>query len=112
MAIVKGKRAVYEALKSSNKIERLLILSQHKKRSDISPLIQLAQKKGIKIEWSTNEELDQLVNDRHQGIVAFVKLSDTVSLPHLLDAPNDYPAIVILDHIQDPYNFGSILDKR
>ena len=54
--------------------------------------------------------LDRKVDGLHQGIVMEI---DEVKTYELMDVINDidkeYPTLVMLDHLEDPHNFGAII---
>lgn len=68
-------------------------------------LIKKLKSKNIKIEYKSKFDLDDLVNGNHQGIVLEVDDFKYASLDDLL---NDN-IIVMLDHLEDPHNFGAII---
>ena len=108
MTWIKGKRAVLEALKAGS-VDRILIGHETKKKGTHQGVIEEAKRKRIKVQTVPLSELDHLVIDRHQGIIAYAKMDQGGSLKALESDPNKHPQVVILDHIQDPYNFGAIL---
>ena len=79
-----------------------------KKFSD-QEIIDLLKMKKIDIKWVDKYQLDKMVNGLHQGIILNVKDFDTVSLDNILNNDSRYPLIVMLDHLEDPHNFGAII---
>ena len=65
--------------------------------------------KKIDIKWVDKYQLDKMVNGLHQGIILNVKDFETVSLDNILNNDSKYPLIVMLDHLEDPHNFGAII---
>ncbi len=51
-------------------------------------------------------KMDKMVDGNHQGIILKVKDYEYASLDELIE---DDSLIVILDHIEDPHNFGAII---
>lgn len=100
-----GKNVVYEKLKSDDLIKEAFVF---KKFSD-QEIIDLLKMKKIDIKWVDKYQLDKMVNGLHQGIILNVKDFDTVSLDNILNNDSKYPLIVMLDHLEDPHNFGAII---
>ncbi len=61
-------------------------------------------KEKIKYEMVNNNKLDNMINGNHQGIVIEI---DDFEYKTLNDVDSDF--VVILDHLEDPYNFGAII---
>ena len=100
-----GKNVVYEKLKSDDLVKEAFVF---KKFSD-QEIIDLLKMKKIDIKWVDKYQLDKMVNGLHQGIILNVKDFDTVSLDNILNNDSRYPLIVMLDHLEDPHNFGAII---
>lgn len=100
-----GKNVVYEKLKSDDLVKEAFVF---KKFSD-QEIIDLLKMKKIDIKWVDKYQLDKMVNGLHQGIILNVKDFDTVSLDNILNNDSKYPLIVMLDHLEDPHNFGAII---
>ncbi len=100
-----GKNVVYEKLKSDDLIKEAFVF---KKFSD-QEIIDLLKMKKIDIKWVDKYQLDKMVNGLHQGIILNVKDFETVSLDNILNNDSKYPLIVMLDHLEDPHNFGAII---
>ena len=67
-------------------------------------IIEYCEKNNIKYEKVTNDYLNKLVKGNHQGIVIDVNDYKYYSLN---DIEGDF--LVILDHLEDPHNFGAII---
>lgn len=100
-----GKNVVYEKLKSDDLVKEAFVF---KKFSD-QEIIDLLKMKKIDIKWVDKYQLDKMVNGLHQGIILNVLDFDTVSLDNILNNDSRYPLIVMLDHLEDPHNFGAII---
>lgn len=100
-----GKNVVYEKLKSDDLIKEAFVF---KKFSD-QEIIDLLKMKKIDIKWVDKYQLDKMVNGLHQGIILNVLDFETVSLDNILNNDSRYPLIVMLDHLEDPHNFGAII---
>lgn len=95
-------------LEGKRKPSKILISSNHNEKS----LIDLCKKHDIVYKIVDRQQLDQIThNKNHQGVLAYVPPYEYDTLPSLLDelsAKKD-PLILILDGIEDPNNFGSLI---
>jgi 23S rRNA (guanosine2251-2'-O)-methyltransferase len=75
-------------------------------------LYDLANEQGIAIETVPRKALDQQVNGRHQGVIAFTDSAQTlneVALDALLEKLQVPAFLLVLDGITDPHNLGACL---
>ena len=103
-----GRNTSKEKLNSDEKIEEAYILDSLKDDS----IMNLLNKKRIKITRCNRAKLDKLVNNTfHQGIVLRVKEYKTVDINEIIDAnkDNENALLLILDGVVDPHNVGAIL---
>ena len=101
-----GKNVAKERLNSNEKIIRAYLSDKFNDQSIIRALHQ----KKVKINYLTNKELDHKVDGLHQGIILKVDDIKTYNyqeiIPHI---KKEYPLVVMLDHLEDPHNFGAII---
>ena len=106
---IKGRNAVREALRSQVNILKIMASgSQDKVLQDI---LGLARSKGVKVQIVDNRALDKEC-DNHQGIVAITSDFEYSTVEDILQVARDKGQphfILILDGIEDPHNFGSII---
>lgn len=102
-----GKNVARETLNSENKIIKAYL---SEKFSD-KELINLLKLKKVKINYCKNYELDKKSdNGLHQGIVLSVDDVKTYNYDEIINNINkEYKTIVMLDHLEDPHNFGAII---
>lgn len=101
-----GKNVALEMLNSNIEINKIYIEKKFKDEK----ILFLINKKNIPLIITDNRKLDEISHGLHQGIVLEIKDIKTYSLENTLDKiHSDYPLIVILDHIEDPHNFGAII---
>ena len=67
----------------------------------------MINKRNIKVQRLSKIDLNKKVSGVHQGIILDVEDYKYCSLEDILEKDN--PLIVILDHIEDPHNFGAII---
>ncbi len=105
-----GINPVEEALKLKDTVKELYIARNREKK--LSKLIELAEINSVNIKIVEDSFFDKIVKGHHQGIVARVVKKKPISLEKALDIPRAKaePAFfLILDLLEDPQNFGSIL---
>ena len=101
-----GKNVALEKLESDSKIEKAYI---SRKLSD-EQIINLLKKRNIKTIILNNSELDKMCKGLHQGIILEVEDFKTHTFEEVIPKiKKEYPLIVILDHLEDPHNFGAII---
>lgn len=106
-----GKNPVIEALRSGRSINKLFI-GNYVNPNTIKDVQSLAKKSGVVIKRVPKQKLDQLVNGKHQGIVAAVASYDYVTIDDLFlraEEKEELPFFLLLDELEDPHNLGSIL---
>lgn len=110
--MIEGRNAVIEALKSDRTIEYIMIAKGDTKGS-ISVVIALAQEKSVVIKYVERAKLDGMSETgAHQGVIAIVTPYNYYSVEDILlyaKEKEEDPFILILDEIEDPHNFGSII---
>lgn len=101
-----GKNVSKERLMSDERINKIY-LSKNFKDTDI---INLIKKKKVKTKYLSSNELDRLTdNSLHQGIVMEIDEVKTFDISILKKINKDFPLVVMLDHLEDPHNFGAII---
>lgn len=98
-----GRNVAKETLENNKKILKAFICKDFGDKSIVSML----QKRNISIEILTKSEIQKLASGNNQGIILSVPDYEYCKLDDLL--VSDKPFIVILDHLEDPHNFGAII---
>lgn len=110
--LIEGRNPVMEALKSDRTVEKLYVVKGDIEGS-IKVIISKAKEKGIIIQEIDKKGLDNMsVTKSHQGVIAKVSPFKYSSVGEILDfakSVEEDPFIIILDEIEDPHNFGSII---
>ena len=100
---VYGKNAVKEYIKNNKKISKVYFWDKFDDEKIISAIKNL----NVSIKILSKKQLDQLVLGLHQGVILEVPEYQYTSLRDLIDSNPDF--LVILDHLEDPHNFGAII---
>ncbi len=106
--ILYGRNAVLEAMRAGRTPYRVVCAQglEHDKR--IGEILSLLPP-GVELEARSRSNLDDMAHsEHHQGIVAYFRKRALLSLEQLLGAVAAPAAILALDGIQDPQNFGSL----
>ena len=98
-----GKNVAKETLENNKKVLKAIVSKDFSDKNIISML----NDKGINIEYVSKFDIDKIISGNHQGIVLSVPDYKYCDQEELL--VNDKPFIVILDHLEDPHNFGAII---
>lgn len=107
---VKGRNAVREAIVSGTNILKILA-SKTAKDKVFNDIVNMANRKKIKVQFVDNRALDNEC-DNHQGIIAITSDFQYSTVDEILAVARDAHRehfILILDGVEDPHNFGSII---
>lgn len=97
---VYGKNVAKEMLNKKEKINKAFLYTRFNDNEILSNL----KKRNIKIKYLTKDELNKIETGNHQGIILEV---DDYKYSSIDDLNDDI--IVMLDHLEDPHNFGAII---
>ena len=101
--IVYGTNVVRELINSNTRINKIIYSTN---RADVSELVALAERKGIKTERNTDK------TENGQGIMADIpnfKYCEISDILNFANNKNQVPFILVLDGIQDPHNLGALI---
>ncbi len=96
-----GKNVVKEYLSQKNQIKKAYIYNKFNDNEILNKL----KSQNININYLEKYDLNKIESGNHQGIILEV---DDYSYESLDEIENE-EIIVILDHIEDPHNFGAII---
>ncbi len=108
-----GINAVNETLNAATPSVREILISDQAQHGRLQALADDARRRGVTVSFRPARELDRLAQgQRHQGVVALVESYIYLEFANLLrqlasGATSD--AILVLDGIVDPRNFGALL---
>ena len=107
-----GRNAVYETLRAKRReLFSLEIAEGVKETGRITEIVQLAALNKIKASFVPRAKLEKL-NANHQGVALEVggyPYSDVVEILELASRKKEPPFVLLLDSLQDPQNFGTLL---
>ena len=107
-----SRNAVYETLRAKRReVFRIQIAEGAHEKDRLDDILQMAKERRIPVERTPRPRLDK-VHQNHQGIVAEVgsyPYSDVVDILECARNKSELPFVLILDSLQDPQNFGTLL---
>jgi 23S rRNA (guanosine2251-2'-O)-methyltransferase len=111
--VIYGIHPVEEALKSSHvQIEKILV-GTRTPNPPLQSILHLANKMKIPVTLTTRESLEGMTKEGvHQNVVCLIKETPYADLGEILSAwkkEGTKSLFLILDGIQDPQNFGSLI---
>lgn len=108
--IIAGRNPVIEALKSGQKLDKILLFKNASGEA-VNELRQLAKDLNVPVQYVPNEKLNSITNTQHQGVVAFKSAVTYQSLQDVINWVNDrgeVPLFLVLDGVTDVRNIGAI----
>jgi 23S rRNA (guanosine2251-2'-O)-methyltransferase len=111
--LLAGRQAVREALRANRRrIYRLWLASDDMDKTGITgEIIALAEARNIPVKPVNGTLFETLSEQRvnHQGVALETDGYPYADLETILRAKSDTPLFLILDHIQDPQNLGTLI---
>ena len=107
-----GIHAVESLLARQSQRVLAVYFQQGREDARMAPLIELVSREGIQCEWRSRAELDEMVEGRHQGVIAEVRPAQALrdkDLFYLMDTLTEVPLLLVLDGVTDPHNLGACL---
>jgi len=109
---LEGRNPVLEALHSGRKLKKI-ILAPGGRGESLTAIVELAGQQGIPVEYWEKKQIDHYsVTGRHQGVMAVAEALPYTTVAELLaqaSARGEKPLLLLLDGVEDPHNFGSII---
>lgn len=102
---VYGRNVVKELIDNNRKIKKAY-LSNNLKDDKVSTDL---KRMNVSISYLSNNELDRMEKGNHQGVIVEIDDFKYLSESEMLNSMPSLPFIVILDHLEDPHNFGAII---
>ena len=108
--MVFGAHSVIEALRSGKEIEKIL-LKKELMGDVLRELLKGAREHDIPYQFVPAERLDRITQKNHQGVIAYISSIEYQKLEQVIPfiyEQGKEPFILVLDHVTDVRNFGSI----
>jgi len=110
--IIYSRNAVYETLRAKRRQPiRLLIAEKIQEKGHMGAIFELAKECKVPVERVQKQRLDSLT-PQHQGVVLEAGHYPYMDIADILDnakAKNEPLFVLMLDSMQDPQNFGTLL---
>jgi 23S rRNA (guanosine2251-2'-O)-methyltransferase len=107
-----SRNAVYETLRARRReVFKIQVSEGAQEKGRLADILKLAKDRRIPVERVPRGRLDK-IHQNHQGIVAEVSgysYSDIVEFLELASQTNEPPFVLLLDSLNDPQNFGTLL---
>ena len=98
-----GKNVAREYLESSERVRKVILAKNY----NDNEILNLVKRKNVDTEFVDKYVLDKITKENHQGIILQVPDFEYSSLDDFMYKDDSF--VVILDHIEDPHNFGAII---
>lgn len=102
---VYGKNVAKELIKNQRKIKKAYLYKGMVDSALESELLSL----GVNINYLDKNGLNKIATGNHQGIVLEISNFKYLSETEMFNNLPLKPFIIILDHVEDPHNFGAII---
>jgi 23S rRNA (guanosine2251-2'-O)-methyltransferase len=108
--LIYSRNAVYEVLRAKRRqVFAIEIAEGVQEKGRLEEILKLAKEGKIKVNRVPRPKLDK-VHQNNQGIVAEVSKYPYSDVVEILDnAKGELPFVLILDSLQDPQNFGTLI---
>lgn len=100
---VYGKNVVNEVIKNDNTIKKAFV----SKKFNDKNIINILNRNNIKIKYMDKFDMDKMVDGNHQGIIFDVVDYQYSDIDEIING--DDCLLLMLDHLEDPHNFGAII---
>lgn len=112
--LIYGRNAVREALRAQRRVaQRLLVANGAQITGTLADAVAHANAQNIPVEMVDKRMLESRLHGlNHQGVIlecSEYPYSDLDDMLSLAKARNEMPFILLLDHLQDPQNLGTLL---
>jgi 23S rRNA (guanosine2251-2'-O)-methyltransferase len=108
-----GRRPVIEALAAGREAHRLLISASAKPSPELRAITDAARRMGLPTDRVPADQLTRIAGfDGHQGVLLEVgerRWSEVAEIIAAARGAGREPFVLVLEHLQDPTNFGTLL---
>jgi len=107
-----SRNAVYETLRAKRRdVFKIEVAEGAQEKGQLKEILDFARQRKIKVERVQRGRLDK-INSHNQGVVAEVSgypYSDEIDILDHAKKQNEQPFILLLDSLNDPQNFGTLI---
>lgn len=100
-----GRNACKEKILSNERVNHAYLKNKFNDRE----IMELLKRNNIRYTFLANNVMDKKVDGTHQGIILDVDDVKTYDINYIINLKKNNPLVVVLDHIEDPHNFGAII---
>jgi 23S rRNA (guanosine2251-2'-O)-methyltransferase len=108
-----GRRPVAEALAAGREAHRLLVSKSARPSPELKQVLARAREASVQVETVAGDRIAALAGfDGHQGVLLEVgerRWADPAEMLARAAAAGRDPLVLLLEHLQDPVNFGTLL---
>lgn len=101
---VYGKNVVNEVLKNKKRVIEAYVYNNFSDEKILNHI----KRTHAPIKFLEKRDLDKITDGNHQGVVLKIEDYKYVDIDDLITVKQE-PLLVILDHLEDPHNFGAII---
>ena len=106
---LRGRNAIIETLEAGRWLPNELVLSDQLAEETHKLIVDSAMVLLVPFEIVSHERVTQLCGARdHQGVIARMPPFPYVDVESVIEQAGEPPLFLILDSLQDPFNFGSV----
>lgn len=107
-----SRNAVYETLRAKRrKVSSIELAEGAREKGRITDILEMARQAKIPVRRVPRGRLDK-IHENHQGVAAEVDsypFAEVADILELASGKGEQPFVLILDSLQDPQNFGTLL---
>ena len=109
-----GRNAILEALKANRReFFQVFMARGVQEKGAIARIAETCRRRGIRVHRVPRRQLDEMIGSgHHQGVVASASSYPYAEISDILgrtESRTELPLLVLLDHLQDPQNLGTLL---
>jgi 23S rRNA (guanosine2251-2'-O)-methyltransferase len=108
-----GRRPVVEALAAGREARRLVVSASARPSRELKAIVAEARHAGVAVEHMPADRMTRIAGwDGHQGVLLEVgerRFTDLRAVLAAAAAAQHDPLVLILEHLQDPTNFGTLV---
>ncbi len=97
-----GRNVVTSALENKEEISKIYLQNGFRDNYILS----LIEKSNVPVKYLPKDKMNRMTDSIHQGVIAEVKDYEYEELENVM---RENGFLVILDHLEDPHNFGAII---